>query len=637
MRIIFHNLVTLEQAIERLLKFAKPLGSEEVDITEAYGRVLATDIVAPVDVPPFDRSTVDGYAVIAESTYGASELTPVELELVGRVEAGEWPSVEVHMGEAVEIATGAPLPRGANAVVMVEYSQERDGKVRVFRSVAPGENVMSAGSDISAGEVVLKKCTRLTAREIGVLAALGIRRVSVVKKPRVSIISTGNELIPPGATLSFGKLYDVNSYSLAAAVREAGGIPILHGIVKDDEKEYRTTLQKALLTSDVVLISGGTSAGVADLTYRVLGELGEVLFHGIMVKPGKPTLAAVVNDKVVVGLPGYPSSALMIFHIIVRPYLLQLQCLEPESAMVVRAKLAYSIEGAKGRRALYPVVLVMRDNEYRAYPLYAESGAISVLARSDGYITVPENVEFLQEGEEVEVYLFERYKPAELYFIGSHDPLLDSILAKHNVKAVYVGSMGGLMALKRGEADIAGCHIYDPETGVYNIPFVKKLGIRNVAVVGLFEREQGLILQKGNPKNVRGIEDFIRPDIVIVNRPRGTGTRALLDALLDSLAKKLNMPLEELTKKIKGYTYEVKTHTAVAAAVAQGRADVGIGVRFAAELYGLEFMPLGWEQYDLVVKRDVLDKTLDIVEEVLQNLPPGYRRYEWSNKIKFEN
>ncbi|MGB9706190.1 MAG: molybdopterin biosynthesis protein, partial [Pyrobaculum sp.] len=224
-RVIFHDLVTLEQASEVLYKFAKPLGEEEVDISQAYGRVLARDVVAPVDVPPFDRSTVDGYAVVAESTYGASELTPVDLKLVGRVDAGGWPEGEVRGGEAYEVATGAPLPRGANAVVMVEYTQERGGVVRIFRSAAPGENVMSAGSDISAGEVVLRRCARLTAREVGLLAALGIRRVPVVKRPRVGIISTGNELEPPGSELGPGKLYDVNSYSLAAAVAEAGGVP----------------------------------------------------------------------------------------------------------------------------------------------------------------------------------------------------------------------------------------------------------------------------------------------------------------------------------------------------------------------------------------------------------------------------
>jgi len=633
-RVIFHDLVTLDQAAEVLLKFAAPLGAEKVDIASAYGRVLAEDVVAPIDIPPFDRSTVDGYAVVAESTYGASELTPVELRVVCRVEAGEWPGAEVKPGEACEVATGAPLPRGANAVVMVEYTQEREGAVRTFRPVVPGENVMTAGSDMSAGEVVLRRCTRLTPREVGVLAALGLREVSVVRRPRVAIISTGNELVAPGELLGLGKLYDVNSYSLAAAVVEAGGVPLLLGIVKDEEGSYREAVAKALSEADVVLISGGTSAGVADLTYKVLGELGDVLFHGVMVRPGKPTLAAVVRGRIVVGLPGYPSSALMIFHTVVRPFLLRLQCLDPHAPAVYKAKLAFSIEGAKGRRALYPVVLIERAGVYKAFPLYAESGAISVLARADGYVVIPETVEFMAEDEEVEVYLFERYKPAELYFIGSHDPHLDAVLARRNVKTVYVGSMGGLMAVKRGEADMAGVHMLDPETDQYNTPFVQRLGLTDVAVVGLFEREQGLIVQRGNPKGIRGVEDLFRPDVVMVNRPRGTGTRALLDLLLEGEAKRLGASLEEAARRIRGYTHEVKTHTAVAAAVAQGRADVGVGVRYAAELYGLDFISTGWEQYDLVVRREVLDRALQIAEEALHELPRGYRRYEWSGEVR---
>lgn len=633
-RVIFHDLVTLEQAVELLSRQAAQMPPEEVDILESYGRVLAEDVVAPVDVPPFDRSTVDGYAVVAESTYGASELTPVELRLVGRVEAGEWPTGEVRRGEVFEVATGAPLPRGADSVVMVEYTQERGGVVKVFRAVAPGENVMSAGADISQGEVVLRKCTRLTAREVGVLAALGIRKVKVVKRPRVAIISTGNELVAPGEALGLGKLYDVNSYALSAAVVETGGVPLVMGIVRDVAEEYRAAVERALSMSDVVLISGGTSAGVADVTYRVLGDMGKILFHGVMVKPGKPTLAAVVDGKLVIGLPGYPSSALMIFHSVVRPLLMRLQCLEPEPPAVYKARLALSVEGAKGRRALYPAVLVKSKDGVKAFPLYAESGAISVLAKADGYFAVPENVEFLQEGEEVEVYLFERYRPAELYFIGSHDPVVDAVVAKFNWKAIYVGSLGGLLALKRGEGEIAGVHLYDSETGEYNTSYVKKLGLRDVYVIGLFEREQGLIVQRGNPKGIVDVRDLLREDVVIVNRPRGTGTRALFDLLLERLSTQLGVGVDDIKKKIRGYTHEVRTHTAVAAAVAQGRADVGLGVRYAAEAYGLDFIPIGWEQYDLVARKEAVDKAFRLAEAALRNLPRGYRAYQWTGKVK---
>ena len=637
-RVIFHELITLDEAVEVLLRRARPLEAEEVPLEEAYGRVLAEDIYSPVDVPPFDRSTVDGYAVSSADLAGASELTPVSLRLKGRVEAGDFPSFELSRGEAAEVATGAPVPRGADSVVMVEYTSEKDGVVTIYRSAYPGENIMTAGSDFSAGELLLRRCTKLTQREIGVLAAAGFRKVEVFRRPRVAIISTGDELEEPGAPLRPGKLYDVNTFSIAAAVVEAGGAPLVFGRVPDDPSAYRKALEEALSRADVVLISGGTSAGMADLTYRVLGELGSILFHGIKVRPGKPTVAADVEGKLVVGLPGYPSSALMIFHSVVRPALLAMQCMKPEPPAVYKAKLSIKTEGAKGRRSLYPVVLIDRGGEFVAYPLNAESGAISVLARADGYIVIPEDVEFLDEGEVVEVRLFERYRPASLYFIGSNDIFLDRILAQFDVKAVYVGSMGGILAVKRGEADLAGTHMLDPETGEYNVPVVKKLGVKDAVLVRGFAREQGLVVAKGNPKGIRGFEDLLRRDVVMVNRSKGTGTRTLLDLQLERIAKARGAALEELVKSIRGYTYEVRTHTAVAAAVAQGRADVGLAIRYAAELYGLDFIPVGWEVYDLLIRREALARAKPVIDAIksAEDLPPGYKKLPETGEVVAE-
>jgi putative molybdopterin biosynthesis protein len=637
-RVIFHDLIALDEAVDVLLRSVGPLGTEEVPLEEAYGRSLAVDVYSPVDVPPFDRSTVDGYAVSSSDLAGASELAPVSLALKGRVEAGDFPRFELSRGEAAEVATGAPIPRGADAVVMVEYTSERAGSVVFYRSAYPGENIMPAGSDFSAGELLLRRCTKLTQREIGVLAAAGLRRVKVYRRPRVAIISTGNELAEPGDPLAPGKLYDVNTFSIAAAVLEAGGVPIIAGRIPDDASTYRRAVEDALGKGDVVLISGGTSAGMADLTYRVLGELGEVLFHGIKVRPGKPTVAARVGGRLVVGLPGYPSSALMIFHAVVRPALLAMQCLRPEPPAVYRARLSVKTEGAKGRRSLYPVVLIDRGGGLAAYPLNAESGAISVLARADGYIVIPEDVEFLDEGEEVEVRLFERYRPASLYFIGSNDIFLDRILARFDVKAVYVGSMGGVLAVKRGEADVAGTHMLDPETGQYNAPIVERLGVRGAVLVRGFAREQGLVVARGNPKGIGGFEDLLRQDVVMVNRSRGTGTRTLLDLHLERIARARGTSLEELAKSIRGYTYEVRTHTAVAAAVAQGRADVGLAIRYAAELYGLDFIPVGWEVYDLLIRREALARARPIVEAVrsAEDMPPGYKRLPETGEVVAE-
>lgn len=637
-RVIFHDLITLDEAAAILLREARPLGAEEVALEEAYGRSLAEDVYSPVDAPPFDRSTVDGYAVISADLVGASELAPATLKVKGRVEAGDFPQFELAGGEAAEVATGAPLPRGADAVVMVEYTSERGGSVSIYRSVYPGENVMTAGSDFSAGELLLRRCTKLTQREVGVLAAAGLRRVKVFKRPRVAIISTGDELEEPGRPLAPGKLYDVNTYSLAAAVVEAGGTPVVVGRVEDEPSAYRRALEEALAEADVVLISGGTSAGMADLTYRVLGEMGVLLFHGVKVRPGKPTVAARIGGKIVVGLPGYPSSALMIFHAVVRPALLAMQCLKPEPPAVYKAVLSMRTEGAKGRRSLYPVVLIDKGGRYVAYPLNAESGAISVLSRADGYISIPEDVEFLEEGEVVDVYLFERYTPARLYFIGSNDVFLDRILAKFDVKAVYVGSMGGVLAVKRGEADVAGTHMLDPETGQYNAPIVEKLGVKDAVLIRGFAREQGLVVARGNPKGIKDFEDLLRGDVVLVNRPRGTGTRALLDLKLGEVAARRGVRLEELTKRIRGYTHEVRTHTAVAAAVAQGRADVGLAIRYAAELYGLDFIPVGWEVYDLLVRRDALDRARPIIEAIREapEMPAGYKKLPETGEVVAE-
>ncbi|MCG2862883.1 MAG: molybdopterin biosynthesis protein [Vulcanisaeta sp.] len=616
-RVIFHELLTPEEALNKVFNTVRigPVGTEVVRIEDSYGRVLARDVYSGIDVPPFDRSTMDGFAVRAEDTFGADELNPVRLRVVGNVETGAEKLPSINPGEAVEIATGAPMPPGANAVVMVEYTKRVGDEVFIYRSVTPGENVMSAGSDIMVGELVLRKCTVIREREVGLLAAVGIREVEVFRRPRVSIISTGNELVSPGNPLGPGKIYDINTYTISHAVRSMGAEPIIMGIVRDNIDEMRDAIKRALSISDLVLLSGGTSAGLADLTYRVLDEIGPpgIIVHGLKVKPGKPTVIAVSREgKLVIGLPGYPSSALMIFNIIVKPILAKMQCMGVDETRI-KARLAIRADGARGRRALYPVALVDTGHGIVAYPLPAESGAISTLAFADGYIVIPETVEYLESGDEVEVTLFtHQYVPSNLYIVGSHDigldvliPMLPSFV---KARVINVGSMGGLYAVKRGEADVAGIHLVDEETGQYNIPYMVKYGVNNAVLVRGYLREQGLIVPRGNPKNINGVEDLLRGDVRIVNRNKGAGTRFLLDMKLREIASKMGVSFEDLVKKINGYYYEVRTHTAVAAAVAQGKADVGIGIRAAAAMYGLDFIPLGWESYDFAIPIDRLDK-----------------------------
>ncbi len=648
MRKIFRELISIDEAKRRLFGRVKlERKTEIVPLLKANGRILAKDYYSDVDVPPFDRATMDGYAVKAEDTFGAEEDRPVALEVIGKVEAGELPEVEVEKGCAVEISTGAVMPKGANAVVMVEYTSRKGNVVYVYRPVPPGANVMSAGSDIMAGELVVRKGSKLTAREIGVLAAVGVERVEVIKKPVVAIIATGNELVSPGSRLKFGKIYDVNSYAIASAVVENGGVPILLGIARDDEREIREKIAEGLERADVVLLSGGTSAGVGDMVYRILEEFGEVIVHGIAVKPGKPTVIAVSNGKPIIGLPGYPTSALMIFYIIVAPLLRRLAGMEDEKPKSVKARIPFRIQSATGRREFLPVNLVEAGG-FVAYPFTDYSGAISTLAEADGFVEIPENRVFLEEGEIVEVTLFGDLKPADLMIIGSHclgiDVLLE-VMGRHvNAKVINVGSTAGILAVKRGEADIAGVHLLDEETGEYNVPYLIKYGLSGKAVlVKGYVREQGFIVAKGNPKKIRGFEDLLRDDVTFINRNPGSGTRVLLDMNLKRIAEEMGVEFDELRKRIKGYDVEAKTHNAVAVAVLMGKADVGLGIRTVAERFGLDFIPVRPEEFDFVIRKDRLEKESvrlflealrsEEFEKELEKRLPGMRVTERTGEI----
>jgi putative molybdopterin biosynthesis protein len=617
MRKVFRELKSLDEVRRILDDLTIDLGVEEIPILEAYNRVLAEDVYAKVDVPPFDRATMDGFAVKAEDTFLAEEDKPIKLKIVGNVRAGELPRVEVERGCAVEISTGAVMPKGANAVVMVEYTTVRDDYVYVYKPVAPMENVASAGSDAMAGELIVRKGKVLSAREIGLIASAGVDRVKVFRKPRVAVISTGDEIVEVGKPLGMGKIYDVNLYTITSKVRECGCEAVPMGVVGDDYHEIRRTVENALKICDIVITSGSTSAGLGDVIYRVFEELGEVLVHGIAVKPGKPTVIAKSENKVLFGLPGYPVSALMIFEVVVAPFLRKLTGLREERNRV-KAVLQVKTYSDVGRREFKPVALVKTDR-FIAYPFTTYSGSISTLAKADGFIEIPENVAFLEEGEEVDVILFGDYKPSDLVIIGSHCLGVDLLIELSGVdaKVINVGSTGGLLAVKRGEADLAGTHLLD-ESGVYNVPFIKRLGLKDVILVKGYEREQGFIVAKGNPKGIRGFEDLLREDVVFINRNPGSGTRVLIDMELKELAEKLGLSFEEVKKRIRGYDVEAKTHTAVAVAVLMGKADVGVGIRTVAERYGLDFIPLRPEEYDFVVRKDRLGK--ESVKRFLETL-----------------
>jgi len=408
---MFRRLMSFDEAKNAINQHIKPqpLGTEEVPLLEAHSRVLSQDVTSDLDIPPFSRSTVDGYAVKAEDTYGAEENTPAKLKVCGTVNVGEPPQIRVAKGEAAEIVTGAPIPDGADASVMVENTQRNGAELLVYRAVTKSENVMKKGSDIKKGETALKAGTVLGTSEIGVLAALGATKAKVYKVPVVAVLSTGGEVTEPGGKLPPGKIYDINAYSLSAAVLEAGGKPVYMGVVPDDKEQLRKALEHALASADAVITSGGVSVGPHDLTPKTVDSLGEpgLIVCGVAVKPGKPTTVGLVGRKPVFSMPGHPTSALLLFHLLVRPVIQGFAGRPVREIAVVKAVAGARMFSAKGRRTFVMVKLKRADSGgLVAEPVETgASGAITTLAKADGFVEVPADEQFIDAGEEVAVSL----------------------------------------------------------------------------------------------------------------------------------------------------------------------------------------------------------------------------------------
>jgi putative molybdopterin biosynthesis protein len=580
---------------------AAPLGAEEVALADALGRVLAEDVRSAVDVPGFDRSNLDGFALRAEDTFGASEEAPVRLRRnTESIPTGVEPRDEVKPGTVTPIATGGMLPRGADAVVPVESTDLEAGGavVLVRRAAVPGGAVSFAGTDMARGETVLFAGVRLTSRETGVLAAIGRGRVAVVRRPRVAILSTGDEIVQPGEAMRPGLVYDSNGRILADAVRELGGEPRFLGAFRDDEAALRAALAGALADCDLVLLSGGTSKGEGDLNHRVVASLEPgIVVHGVALKPGKPICLAAHARKPVAILPGFPTSAVFTFHEFVAPVLRRLAGLAPEDRETLRARLSLRTNSERGRLEYLLVGLVRRaDGELAAYPMGKGSGSVTAFSRADGFVRIPRNVEIVEEDARVEVTLLGRaLEVADLVVVGSHCVGLDRIAGAlsrlgHRVKVLAVGSQGGLAAAGRGECDAAPIHLLDPATGRYNDPFLAP-GLR---LLRGYVRMQGVVTRA---EEARDIPELVRdPGLRMVNRNRGSGTRILLDGLLAEHRPDGSRP--------EGFAYEPRTHVAVAAAVAQGRADWGVTIETVARGAGLRFRPLRAEHYDFAVPED---------------------------------
>lgn len=612
----FLHVVARDEAEARFRRHLRlePLGEEAVPLGKARGRVLARDVLAPLDVPGFDRASVDGFAVRAGDTAHACDGAPAMLRLNGEIlTPGVQPTAVIVEGSASVIATGGMLPRGADAVVMVEHTELREAAgeagsvlVEVHRPAAPGQFIAAAGSDIARGETVLRQGRVLTSREIGMLAAVGLGEVPVWRRPRVAIFSTGDEIVAPGGPIRPGQVFDSNAAVLAAAVEELGGEPVPLGIVPDSTEALAAVLERALAEGDLVLLSGGTSKGAGDLAYQVVARLGDpgVVVHGVALKPGKPLCLAVTGGKPVAVLPGFPTSAIFTFHEFVAPVIRALGGHPPAERETVQATLPMRIGSERGRTE-YVLASLMQapGGGLAAYPTAKGSGAVTSFAQADGFFAVPALAEAVPAGTPVEVQLIGAgLRPADLVMIGSHCVGLDMLVGLLEregvaVKSLAVGSSGGLAAAKRGECDLAGIHLMDPASGEYNTPFLTD----GLTLVRGYGRLQGIVFRADDAwfPAFRSAEEAVRAaadrGLLMVNRNAGSGTRILIDRLLGGA-------------RPAGYTAQTKSHNAVAVAVAQGRADWGVAIGTVAREYGLGFLPLQAEQYDFVVPTARLER-----------------------------
>ncbi|MDB5389704.1 MAG: molybdenum cofactor synthesis domain protein [Planctomycetaceae bacterium] len=585
-----------------------PLGEKEIPTTEGLGRVLARDVLAHVDVPSFDRANYDGFAVRAHDTFGASEMSPRTVRLQAEfLDAGTPATGFLAAGEAITIATGGMVPRGADAILMIEHSEVKQNELFIRRSVTPGFGIAFAGTDIARGETVLRAGAVLTSRETGVLAAIGEHRIFVWRRPRVAIISTGNEIISPGEPMRPAGVYDSNSQVLADAVRELGGAPRCWGIVRDEVTVLRSMLQAALAESDLVLLSGGTSKGKGDLCYRVVDELTDpgIVVHGVALKPGKPLCLAVTGGKPVAILPGFPTSAIFTFHEFVAPVIRLFGGRPAASQETISATMAMKTNSEIGRTEYLLVGLVKTERGLSAFPMGKGSGSVTTFSRADGFVTIPRHTEIVEAGQEVRVRLIgQGLQIADLIVIGSHCVGLDFLLSQLQrrqitSKLLTVGSSAGLLAAKRGECDIAGIHLLDPESGTYNSPFLSDA----VDLVKGYGRLQGILFRRDDARFegkslveiLQLVTDPEHANCVMVNRNQGSGTRILIDRLLAG-------------KKPNGYAVQPSNHNAVAAAIAQGRADWGLAIESVAKANGLGFLPYQEECYDFVIPKSRRDR-----------------------------
>ncbi|MBO4819387.1 MAG: molybdopterin biosynthesis protein [Firmicutes bacterium] len=582
----------LDEAKETYLEKLKKAGfgslRETKSAAECPGRISAKAIYAKISAPHYTASAMDGIALRADSSYGATATTPVILD----------------KDEFTVVDTGDPVPEGCNAVVMIEdVIWEEDGRVKLYASAAPWANIRQIGEDICAGEMILPSYSKISPGAVGAMLAAGVTKADVLKKPLVGIIPTGDEIVEPSEDPKPGDVMEFNSSIFSGMLKDWDCIPVTYPIVKDDPKLIKEALSKALEECDIVLINAGSSAGRDDWTTQCIAELGELIYHGIAIKPGKPAILAIAEGKPILGIPGYPVSGIIVIEEFLKPVIDHWYHRSAEPIPHTKASLAKSVVSSLKYQEYVRVKLAMVQGKMVASPLARGAGMVSSFMKADGMLVIPQGLEGIEAGETVDVKLLRPIEELEntVLAIGSHDPLIDELADMLHAEdpelylsSTHVGSMGGIMAVKRGESHIAGCHLLDEESGEYNYSYMEKYfpdgGIRLVECVG---RTQGIMVAKGNPLGITRFEDLAKPGLRYVNRQKGSGTRVLTDYLV----KKYGMDED----KIDGYEREETTHTSVATQIAGGSGDAGMGIYSAAKIYDLDFIPVCTEQYDFIV------------------------------------
>ena len=578
-----------------------PLPGERVTLAAALGRVLADDLAAPIDVPPFDRANVDGFALRAADSAGAADGAPKQIALNPEVIAcGHAPNIEVKPGTATTIATGGVVPRGADAVVMIEHTEliENIPAIELRRGVAAGQFISYAGSDIARGETLMRKGQVIGSREIGMLAACGLAEINVVRRPKVAVLSTGDELVALGESLRPGGVYDSNGAIISAAIAEAGGEPKPYGAFPDDAAKLEQVVRRALSECDMVVLSGGTSKGAGDLSHHVVTQLGKpgILVHGVALKPGKPLCLAVADGKPIAVLPGFPTSAIFTFHAFVAPVIRARAGLPAEAAQTIEARVPMRIASEMGRKEFVLVSLVSGEHGAVAFPSAKGSGAVTSFSQADGFIEIDALAGSLDADTPARVTLIgDSARAPDVVIMGSHDIALDVVVGAlaergFTARTIAVGSQGGVAAAERGQCDVAPVHLIDPATGEYN----KHLVSPGVSLVKGWQRMQGVLFRPGDQRfEGQRAENAVKaaladPSCLMVNRNAGAGTRVLIDKLLAGA-------------RPPGYANQPRSHNAVAAAIAQARADWGVAIEPVARMYGLGFLPLSPEHYDFLL------------------------------------